>query len=290
MFEFQDTQLLNKTIPELIRNAEKEVVIIVPYIKTSDNLYSALLEMDNKGVESIIVYREDKLTAKEREKLYALKNLNLFHHPNIHAKCYMNEFQVIITSMNMYEYSEKNNREMGILITNSEGLSKRSDFFDDVITDIQLTLNGANIEKESKKTLRDGFESKILKTQKEKKEEYCRTLNKLFAPKKFEITKEDKIVCRNYYDKIDVSITYRAEILLNMEEQKVVQVFQKVKSKVNDFSIKDFRFYWNSPKGKIYLYQSKDSMWENIEEKEELRLWKKGLGDLIDNLKPYLLN
>ena len=31
-------------------------------------------------------------------------------------------------------------------------------------------------------------------------------------------------------------------------------------------------------------------MWENIEEKEELRLWKKGLGDLIDNLKPYLLN
>ncbi len=43
MFEFQDTQSLNKTIPELIRNAEKEVVIIVPYIKTSDNLYSCLL-------------------------------------------------------------------------------------------------------------------------------------------------------------------------------------------------------------------------------------------------------
>ena len=181
---------------------------------------------------------------------------------------------------------------MGVLITNSERLSKRSDFFDDVITDIQLTLNGANIEKESKKTLKDGFESKILKTQKEKKEEHCRTLNKLFAPKKFEITKEDKIVCRNYYDKIDVSITYgyRAEVLLNMEEQKVVQVFQKFKSKVRQSLIKDFRLYWNSPKGKICLYPSKDSMWENIEEKEELGLWKKGLSDLIDNLKPYLLN
>jgi phosphatidylserine/phosphatidylglycerophosphate/cardiolipin synthase-like enzyme len=290
MPEFLNTHSLNEAIPELIKNAETELVIIVPYIKTSDNLYNALLEMDNKGIESIIVYREDKLTDMEREKLYALKNLNLLHHPNIHAKCYMNEFQVIITSMNMYEYSEKNNREMGILMTDSKGFSKNSNFFDDLIIDIQTILNGSNIEKESVKALREGFESKILKTQKEKKEEHCRTLNKLFAPKKFEITEKDKIVCRNYYDKIDVSITYRAEVLLNMEEQKIVQVFQKFKPKVKESLIKDFRFYWNSPNRKIYLYQSKDRMWENIEEKEELILWKKGLSDLIDNLKPYLLN
>ena len=35
---------------------------------------------------------------------------------NLHAKCYINEESMVITSMNMYEYSENNNWEMGILI------------------------------------------------------------------------------------------------------------------------------------------------------------------------------
>ena len=36
---------------------------------------------------------------------------------NLHAKCYLNEKMAVIGSMNMYEFSEKNNREMGVLVT-----------------------------------------------------------------------------------------------------------------------------------------------------------------------------
>ena len=45
-----------------------------------------------------------------------LKNLELFYLENLHAKCYFNENRMVITSMNMYQFSEKNNREMGVLI------------------------------------------------------------------------------------------------------------------------------------------------------------------------------
>ena len=40
--------------------------------------------------------------------------------PNLHAKCYFNEDRMIITSMNMYEFSEKHNREMGVLLKAGE--------------------------------------------------------------------------------------------------------------------------------------------------------------------------
>ena len=39
---------------------------------------------------------------------------------NLHAKCYMNEEMCIITSLNLYEFSQVNNNEMGILIQRSE--------------------------------------------------------------------------------------------------------------------------------------------------------------------------
>ena len=36
---------------------------------------------------------------------------------NLHAKCYLNEEEAIITSMNLYEFSQQNNEEMGILVS-----------------------------------------------------------------------------------------------------------------------------------------------------------------------------
>ena len=39
---------------------------------------------------------------------------------NLHAKCYLNESLCIITSLNLYEFSQVNNNEMGVLIRRAE--------------------------------------------------------------------------------------------------------------------------------------------------------------------------
>lgn len=39
---------------------------------------------------------------------------------NLHAKCYLNESEAILTSMNLYEYSQVNNQEMGVHVTKTE--------------------------------------------------------------------------------------------------------------------------------------------------------------------------
>ena len=124
MAKFLNSNELQSWIPRVIDEAEKELVIIVPFVKTSKSLYQSLYDANERGVETTIVYRENKLPQEERKKLLTLDNLNLLHHPNVHAKCYLNEYFLIVTSMNMYEYSEKNNREMGVLLIDDVELTE----------------------------------------------------------------------------------------------------------------------------------------------------------------------
>lgn len=73
-------------------------------------------DASKKGVQIKIVYGKDELKPNEKNSLAELENLSLFFFENLHAKCYLNESRMVITSMNMYEFSEKTNREMGVLI------------------------------------------------------------------------------------------------------------------------------------------------------------------------------
>lgn len=36
---------------------------------------------------------------------------------NLHAKCFLNESEALITSMNLYEFSQVNNEEMGVVVS-----------------------------------------------------------------------------------------------------------------------------------------------------------------------------
>ncbi len=49
-----------------------------------------------------------------------MKNARIYFLGNLHAKCYFNEQSMVITSLNLYDFSEQNNREMGVLVTNGE--------------------------------------------------------------------------------------------------------------------------------------------------------------------------
>ena len=57
---------------------------------------------------------------KEPLKEYSIQ---IFDVPTLHAKCYINEHEAILTSLNLYEFSRQNNEEMGIYVKNqSEGV------------------------------------------------------------------------------------------------------------------------------------------------------------------------
>jgi len=62
-----------------------------------------------------------------------LNNLKLLHCDNLHSKCYLNEKEGLITSMNLHEHSQTHNWEMGIKF------SKQIDF--EIYNDVKKELS-----------------------------------------------------------------------------------------------------------------------------------------------------
>ena len=76
---------------------------------------------------------------------------------DLHAKCYLNEDRAIICSMNLYDYSQQTNIEMGILITKKDDEVAYEALIDEINN---IKING------TRKTLEDlvknGTESKVI--------------------------------------------------------------------------------------------------------------------------------
>jgi hypothetical protein len=116
MAEFLTTNGTSFNIENIIIDAKSKLVLVSPYLQISKTFYERLKDASIRNVSIKIIFGKDELKPNERNSLAVLKNVELYFFENLHAKCYFNETKMVITSMNMYEFSEKNNREMGVLI------------------------------------------------------------------------------------------------------------------------------------------------------------------------------
>ena len=135
MATFLTTNGISYNIEKIIQEAQSELILISPYLQISKTFFERLKDASERGVKIIIVYGKDKLRPNERNSLASLKKLQLYSFENLHAKCYFNQNNMVITSMNMYEFSEKNNREMGVLISlpeDKELYEKASDEYNSI--------------------------------------------------------------------------------------------------------------------------------------------------------------
>ena len=116
MAKFLTTNGNSYYIEQIILNAEKSLTIVSPYLKISRSLLGRLRDADRSGIRMSFIYGKSQMTDTDTKALKEIENLEVFYCTNLHAKCYFNETQLIVSSMNFHEFSEKNNREMGILI------------------------------------------------------------------------------------------------------------------------------------------------------------------------------
>ena len=120
MPQFLTTSGTSHLIEDIIIKAKAELVLITPYLKLSRILFERLTEANRRGVRIRLVYGKSELHPSEKHQLDALSNLELLYLENLHAKCYLNENVLVVSSMNLYEFSERNNREMGIVLTRQD--------------------------------------------------------------------------------------------------------------------------------------------------------------------------
>ncbi len=139
MAKFLTTKGTSSWIEDIIRNAKDELFLLSPFLNLSEKFFIRLKEADRQNVKIYLIYGKDELKSEAKRQLQQLKNLLLYFCKDLHAKCYFNEETMVITSMNMYEYSENNNWEMGVLVKKKED----RDIFDDVVKEVQSIINSS---------------------------------------------------------------------------------------------------------------------------------------------------
>ena len=121
MSEFLTTQGVAFQLETIVTGARTRLVLVSPYLQLSQTLYERLRDADGRGVKITLIYgKGTSLDRSHRSALAELDHLSAYFLENLHAKCYFNEARMVITSMNLYEFSEKTNREMGVLLTSDE--------------------------------------------------------------------------------------------------------------------------------------------------------------------------
>jgi phosphatidylserine/phosphatidylglycerophosphate/cardiolipin synthase-like enzyme len=120
MAKFLTTTGTNYQLEELIKGASERLILISPFLKLNDRMKELLEDKNRLKIDVRIVYGKSELQPQEIEWLRGLSFVRTSFCKNLHAKCYMSEELCIITSLNLYEFSQVNNNEMGVLIQRSE--------------------------------------------------------------------------------------------------------------------------------------------------------------------------
>lgn len=183
MATFLSTIELSYNILQIIKTANNEIILITPYLKLSENLKDSLFDANQKGIEITLVYGKSELDKEEKQFLNSLDNLNIYYHENLHGKCYFNESMMLITSMNLHEFSEKRNKEFGIMIDSQEDYA----LYDDALEEIRLIIIGSQWQKKSRSSTK-GFTSFVIR--KSDLQQFCDFLNASYGEKKFSKTPE----------------------------------------------------------------------------------------------------
>ena len=104
MAKFITTNGISYHLEQLIQQTEDKLILISPYLQFSSKIKEEIQNLNLLKRDIRIIYRENKLSIDDNKWLQSQYGIRSSLCENLHAKCYINEKQGIITSMNLYEY------------------------------------------------------------------------------------------------------------------------------------------------------------------------------------------
>lgn len=155
MAKFLNTSATNYYLEELIKQTRERLLIISPFLKFNDRTKELLADKDRLKIDIRIIYGKSELAPAEINWLRSLEFVRTSFCQNLHAKCYLNEDAGIITSMNLYDFSQVNNNEMGVFFSRNDEPDLYKDTFDEAqrlirISD-QVRLSAESIQETGEK-------------------------------------------------------------------------------------------------------------------------------------------
>lgn len=119
--EFLFDEQLIAALNTLIKASKHKLILISPYIDLDERIVDALKEKKARhDFELKILFGKNENNYKKSMKKDSMEffkqfpNVEIRYNERLHAKFYQNDFEIICTSLNLYDYSLANNIEVGI--------------------------------------------------------------------------------------------------------------------------------------------------------------------------------
>lgn len=125
MAKFVNGAMSYGAITEIVNGAHEELYIVAPYLKIPQQTKNYIQNVDTRGIKFVVISRAENGKQRNVDEadipfLKNLKSADVRVCENLHAKCFLNETEGLITSMNLHEHSQTYNWEMGIRFTKNE--------------------------------------------------------------------------------------------------------------------------------------------------------------------------
>ncbi len=145
MAKYLDTSQISSELMQLLKEAKERIILVTYSLQVNTQIQERLKTKSKIGTlaEISLIYGNTKPKKKELEWMAEIDDLKVHKKKNLHAKCYINENKAIISSMNLYDYSQTTNVEMGFLITKAEEPEAYQKMMDDID---DLKINGDRLK------------------------------------------------------------------------------------------------------------------------------------------------
>lgn len=174
MAKFLNTTGVSYHLEELIKNTEDRLILISPYLQFHPRIKDHIQNLNIQKKDIRIVYRENKLQVEESNWLEEQIGVRTSLLNSLHAKCYLNEKEAIVTSMNLYSFSQQNNDEMGILVKKDEN----PELYDEILREAMRILT---VSEEIRVSVKKIMKKPDIREQENKP--YSKSNGKLFTTK-----------------------------------------------------------------------------------------------------------
>lgn len=129
MARFVAGDALNASLIDLIKNADDYLYLISPYIKLHSRIeYQLKLKKAVAQLEIVVVFgkseegQSNRIPEGDLAFLKEFPNIQIRYKKNLHAKFYASEDGALITSLNLYDFSQNNNIEAGVWMETPKSL------------------------------------------------------------------------------------------------------------------------------------------------------------------------
>lgn len=145
MAKYLDTSQISSELMQLLKEAKERIILVTYSLQVNTQIQERLKTKSKIGTlaEISLIYGNTKPKKTELEWMAEIDDLKVWQKKNLHAKCYINENKAIISSMNLYDYSQTTNVEMGFLITKEEEPEAYQKMMDDID---DLKINGDRLK------------------------------------------------------------------------------------------------------------------------------------------------